>query len=227
MELIILIHQKLHAFSSDFTEWLSITVSSFTLIFAAEFGDKSQLVCMTLASRYRVLPVFFGAVLAFIFLNGLAVTFGAAIAAWIPDYLISSIVMFLFAVFGFYALFAEHQNENDTATQKNIHNIFFSTFILIIVAEFGDKTQLAVVALSSAALPIAVWSGATLALASTTAIGIFAGRKVLQKFSLKLLHRISGIIFLLIAAYAGYSASLKFPDELLIYLKTNSIKNSR
>ncbi len=216
MELILPIHQKLNAFSTDLTEWLNIAVSSFTLIFAAELGDKSQLVCMTLAFRYHVLPVFFGAVLAFIFLNGLAVTFGSVIAAWIPDYLIAATVMLLFAVFGFHALLAKH-DENETAVQQNIHNVFFSTFILIAVAEFGDKTQLAVVALSSSVLPIAVWTGATLALASTTAIGVFAGRKILQKFSLQLLHRISGVIFLLLAAYAGYNAYLKFPTELFIF----------
>ena len=209
-------------FLTDLTEWLSIGASSFTLIFAAEFGDKSQLVCMTLAFRYKALPVFFGALLAFIFLNGLAVTFGTVIASWLPDYLIAAIVTLLFAGFGFYALFAEHRDENDTATQKNIRNFFFSTFVLITVAEFGDKTQLAIVALSSAALPIAVWSGATLALASTTAIGVFAGRRILQKFTLKFLHHISGLIFLLLAAYAGYNAFLKLPDELLVYLNSNT-----
>ena len=210
-------------FLTDLTEWLSVGASSFTLIFAAEFGDKSQLVCMTLAFRHKALPVFFGALFAFIFLNGLAVTFGAVIASWLPDYLIAAVVMLLFAVFGFYAILAKHQDENDTAPQKNIHNIFFSTFVLITVAEFGDKTQLAVVALSSTALPIAVWSGATLALASTTAIGVFAGYRILQKFSLKFLHRISGLIFLLLAAYAGYNAFLKFPDELLVYLNSGTI----
>ncbi len=215
MESIIPDYQKLHDLASHFSEWFSIAVSSFTLVFAAEFGDKSQLMCMTLAFRHEALPVFFGALLAFGFLNGLAVTFGAIIASWLPEYLIATIVMLLFAVFGFYALLANHQDDSDTTTQKNIHNIFFSTFILITVAEFGDKTQLAVVALSSAALPIAVWLGATLALASTTAIGIFAGRKILQKFSLKLLHRFSGIIFLLMAGYAGYNVSTHFPNELL------------
>lgn len=54
------------------------------LIALAEFGDKSQLVCMTLAARHRGLPVVFGAVAAFAILNLLAVLFGAAVAAWLP-----------------------------------------------------------------------------------------------------------------------------------------------
>ena len=53
-------------------DWLT----SFLLIFAAEIGDKSQLVCMALAVRYRALPVAVGAILAFLALNTLAVVFG-------------------------------------------------------------------------------------------------------------------------------------------------------
>ena len=56
-------------------DWLT----SYLLIFAAEIGDKSQLVCMALAVRYRAMPVALGAVFAFLLLNTLAVIFGAAL----------------------------------------------------------------------------------------------------------------------------------------------------
>ncbi|MGR9073186.1 MAG: TMEM165/GDT1 family protein, partial [Gammaproteobacteria bacterium] len=79
-------------------------------------------------------------------------------------------------------------------------------FLLITVAEFGDKTQLAVVALSSAALPAAVWIGSTFALMTTSALGILAGRTVLQKFPLTFLHRFSGVVFLILAGVAGCKA---------------------
>jgi len=62
------------------SELSATTVTSFALIFAAEFGDKSQLVCMILASRYRAWPVFFGAIAAFSLLNTLAVIFGALLS---------------------------------------------------------------------------------------------------------------------------------------------------
>jgi putative Ca2+/H+ antiporter (TMEM165/GDT1 family) len=78
------------------------------------------------------------------------------------------------------------------------------------VAEFGDKTQLAVVALSSTAAPIAVWFGSTAALASTSALGILAGRTILQKVPLVLLHRISGTIFLMLSVFAGYRAYVSY-----------------
>ena len=59
--------------------------SSFTVIALAEIGDKSQIVCMTLAARYRPWPVLLGAIVAFAFLNILAVVFGAAAAHWLQQ----------------------------------------------------------------------------------------------------------------------------------------------
>ncbi len=215
--------QSLNFFSSDLLHWLSVSASSFALIFAAEFGDKSQLVCMTLAFKHRAMPVFLGAITAFIFLNGLAVVFGATIASWIPGYVIAAIVMLLFAGFGLNALLAKDEEDEDNPAPMKIHNLFFATFVLITFAEFGDKTQLAVVALSSTALPMAVWVGSTAALAATSAIGVFAGRKILQKISFELLHRISGVIFIVLAAYAGYSAYLKMPDQLISKLKNEIV----
>jgi len=78
--------------------------------------------------------------------------------------------------------------------------------LLITVAEFGDKTQLAVVALSSTAVPLAVWLGSTAALASSSALGVLAGRTILKKMPLVLLHKISGSIFLVLAIIAAYRA---------------------
>lgn len=78
------------------------------------------------------------------------------------------------------------------------------------MAEFGDKTQLAVVGLSSTAAPIAVWFGSTAALASTSALGILAGRTILQKVPLMLLHKISGAIFLMLSVFAGYRAYISY-----------------
>jgi len=74
------------------------------------------------------------------------------------------------------------------------------------VAEFGDKTQLAVVALSSTQPPAAVWLGATLALVATSALGILAGRTLLKKIPIALLHRISGAFFLILALVAAWQA---------------------
>lgn len=193
--------------------WFDVTTvssSSFLLIFAAEMGDKSQLVCMALAARYRALPVMLGATLAFFLLNTLAVLFGASIASWIPEVYISSIVAILFALFGVHALRIEEDEDDENEEMRTNGSILFGTFLLITVAEFGDKTQLSVVALSSTSLPIAVWFGSTIALTTTSALGVWAGCTILQKMPITMLHRISGIIFIILALFAAYKTYLAF-----------------
>ena len=74
-----------------------------------------------------------------------------------------------------------------------------TSYSLIGLAEFGDKTQLAVAGLASANPPLAVWLGATLALATTSALGVWAGRALLKKVPILLLHWISGVLFLLVS----------------------------
>ena len=195
----------------DWANMAVISSSSYLLIFAAEIGDKSQLVCMVLAARYRALPVLLGATLAFVILNTLAVTFGVAIANWVPDVLISAIVAVLFLVFGIQALRVEEEDDDeDTVKVDNHHSIFITTFLLISFAEFGDKTQLAVVALSSTSVPFAVWLGSTLALITTSALGVLAGRTILQRIPISLLHRVSGVIFIILALYASYNTFTLF-----------------
>ncbi|MEF8700008.1 MAG: TMEM165/GDT1 family protein [Candidatus Accumulibacter sp. UW26] len=196
--------------TGSLVELSATAATSFALIAAAEIGDKSQLVCMTLASRHRPMPVMLGAFAAFAILNTLAVVFGAAIASWLPEYVVGLTVAILFGVFGVHALRATESDDDEEVEEKSGHGIFFTTLVLLTVAEFGDKTQLAVVALSSVHVPIAVWIGATLALAATSALGILAGRTILQKIPLVLLHRISGAFFLLLAVLAAYRAYVAY-----------------
>jgi len=196
--------------NGNFSEISATAATSFALIAAAEIGDKSQLVCMTLASRHRAMPVLLGAISAFAFLNTLAVVFGIAIASWLPEYIVATIVAFLFAAFGIHSLRVDMEDENEEVKERSGHSIFFTTFLLITVAEFGDKTQLAVVALSTTAAPIAVWFGSTGALTLTSSLGILAGRTILQKCPLGLLHKISGTIFLMLSVFAGYRAYVSY-----------------
>lgn len=183
--------------------WLTSAGTTFLLVGLAEFGDKSQLVCMTLAARHRGLPVVIGAILAFAILNLLAVLFGAAVAAWLPEWLVTLAVAVLFAIFGISALRYEEEDENDKVEEMPGHGIVATTFLLIFLAEFGDKTQLAVAGLGSTSEPAAVWAGATVALATTSALGVFAGRKLLNRLPLLWIHRISGVFFLLLAIIAA------------------------
>jgi putative Ca2+/H+ antiporter (TMEM165/GDT1 family) len=185
-------------------ESLSVFLSSFALIALAEIGDKSQLVCMTLAARHRHWPVIAGAVVAFILLNTLAVVFGAGVAAWVPERVIAGLVAVLFGAFGIHALLNKDEGEAVEATNHPAHGIFFTTLILIFVAEFGDKTQIAVAGLASSVAPIPVWLGATAALVMLSILGIWLGRTVLQRMPLIWLHRLSGSLFILFALIAAW-----------------------
>jgi putative Ca2+/H+ antiporter (TMEM165/GDT1 family) len=185
-------------------EILSVISTSFVLISLAEIGDKSQLVCMVLASRHRHWPVLLGSFSAFAVLNLLAVIFGAGVAAWLPEKVIAGIVAVLFGIFGIHALFAQDDENTDEVVEKPGHNIFITTFLLILVAEFGDKTQIAVAGLASSFNPAYVWLGSTMALLTISALGVWAGSTLLKKLPVKWLHRLSGCFFLIFAIVAAW-----------------------
>lgn len=187
---------------SDF--WVTVS-TTLGLVALAELGDKTQLVCMTLAARHPAPPVLLGAVLAFAVLNLLAVIFGAAIAAWLPEWLVAALVAVLFAAFGIHAL-REAGAETVAVEERNGRGILVSTFALIFLAELGDKTQLAVAGLAGTQDALAVWVGGTLALALTSALGVLAGQTLLRRLPLRLLHLVGGTLFLLLAALAGWRA---------------------
>ena len=188
--------------TAEAVTWLSSASATYLLIVLAEFGDKSQLVCMTLAARHRGLPVVVGAISAFAVLNLLAVLFGAAVAAWLPAWVVTAAVALLFAFFGIQSLRFEEDDDDEEIEEKPGHGIVATTFLMIFLAEFGDKTQIAVAGMGSAADAAPTWVGATLALATTSLLGVYAGRRLLNKLPLHWIHRISGAFFLILALLA-------------------------
>ena len=186
------------------SELFSISLTSFMLIALAELGDKSQLVCMTLASRHRHWPVLLGAAVAFSVLNTLAVVFGAGVAAWLPERITAAIVAILFGIFGIHALRSSHADEPEVVVEHSGRSIFLTTLALLFIAEFGDKTQIAVASLAGSTSPVPVWIGATVALILVSALGVWAGRTLLQRLPLGWLHRVSGVIFLTFSFLAAW-----------------------
>lgn len=197
------IHQwvQTHLLNREVVAWATSAGTTFAVIAAAELGDKSQLVCMTLAARHRHWPVVLGAFAAFALLNLAAVLFGAAVAHWVPKFWLALAVAVLFGVFGVTALLAPDRTDVEEVKEKSGHGVFITTFLMIFLAEFGDKTQLATAGFSTTADPVPVWVGATLALCLTSAVGVVAGRTLLQRIELGMLHRVSGLLFLALAAY--------------------------
>jgi putative Ca2+/H+ antiporter (TMEM165/GDT1 family) len=187
-------------------ESISVSISTFSLIALAEVGDKSQVVCMTLAARHRHWPVILGATTAFFALNALAVLFGAGIAAWVPERVIAGLVAIVFGAYGLHALYRQDIGKPEDVAERSGNSIFLTTLLMIFVAEFGDKTQIAVAGLASSFDPLPVWLGATAALVMVSVFAVLVGRTLLQRLPLNVLHRASGVIFLLFAALATWRA---------------------
>ncbi|MET0065730.1 MAG: TMEM165/GDT1 family protein [Candidatus Thiodiazotropha sp.] len=184
------------------TESVSVVVSAFSLVALAEIGDKSQLVCMTLAARHRASPVFWGATSAFLLLNGIAAGLGAAVVTWLPEALMELIVAIVFALFGVQALRYCPESEASLHDLITGRRLFVSTLMLIFAAEFGDKTQIAVAGMSVNWPPLKVWLGASLALITVTALGVLLGKTLLKRLPLATIHRLGGGLFLVFSVLA-------------------------
>lgn len=177
--------------------------SAFVLVFLAEFGDKSQLVCMALAAKHRALPVVSGAMLAFSVLNLLAVTLGVLVAQWLPSWVVLMTVGVLFVAFGLQAL-RTAENESVGVASASVRSAMLAAFSVIFLAELGDKTQVLTAGLAAAEGGLSAWLGSTLALFMTTLLGVLAGKAISRWVSVVWMHRIAGMVFLVFAVVAFY-----------------------
>lgn len=181
---------------------LSAATSAFLLLFLAELGDKTQLMTMTLAHRYPAKPVLAGVFAAFLVLNLLAVLVGAALYRFLPEQavLLGAGVLFLWFA---WRSWREGDNDDENPLDTNNRGAFLTSFTLIFVAELGDKTQLALIAL--AASSGAVWSvfaGGTLALWTVSAIGVALGSTLLRRVPKQVMHRVAAALFAIFGAIA-------------------------
>jgi len=176
---------------------LSIVASSFALLFLAEMGDKSQLIAMTLAHRYRAIPVALGVCGAFVVLNLLAVLLGGVLYHYVPQNVVLVAAGLLFLFFAWRS-WSDASGEEDPGERRGGRSVILSSFSLIFFAEFGDKTQLAMVGLVAATgEPWAVFAGGTLALWSVSLLGIFVGSRLLSRLPRSVMHRAAALLFAL------------------------------
>ena len=185
-------------------------LTTFGVIFLAELGDKTQLTAMTLATRYPWKRVFIGLAGAFALLNLGAVLLGSLLFTVLPIFWIKVASALLFFSFGMTTLrtraFDEAEEKEEELRFKGRGPIVTS-FVMIMMAELGDKTQLVTAGLAAQHdSPIAVYSASTLALWAVSLIGIFAGRQMVRFVSLATLHRVAGCLFLAFGAVILYQA---------------------
>jgi len=174
---------------------LGVGASAFALLFVAEMGDKTQLTAMTLATRYRALPVAIGVCSAFLVLNVLAVVVGQMLFRYVPQQAVLLAAGVLFLVFARKSWQASDEDEEES-DPADARSAVITSFLMIFMAELGDKTQLALIALAaSSGAPWSVFGGATLALWAVSLIGIFVGATLLKDVPKALMHRAAALLF--------------------------------
>jgi putative Ca2+/H+ antiporter (TMEM165/GDT1 family) len=114
---------------------LSIILSSFTLLFLAEMGDKSQLIAMTLAHSYRLLPVIAGVLAAFLVLNLLAVLAGEALFRYVPQQAVLLTAGLLFLFFAYRSWRDSTAEEEEDTEPGSGKGALVSSVVLIFVAD--------------------------------------------------------------------------------------------
>ena len=188
----------------DFSTFLS----TFGLIFLAELGDKTQLTAMALALRYPWKRIFIGIAAAFTVLNLAAVLVGKVLFLLLPIFWITLISALLFLYFGYSTLRNACTSEDD-GPPPTAADAVRTAFLMIFMAELGDKTQL--VTASQAAQHSSSFTGmgtvfvaSTLALWLVSLIGIFAGKQLVKYIPICWIHRSAGILFLVFGLAMGW-----------------------
>lgn len=182
---------------------LSVVLSAFSLLFLAEMGEKSQLLAMTLAHRYRAASVVAGTFAAFAVLNLLAVLVGQVLFELVPQELMLLAAAGLFLYFG-YRFWRDADGAEEDQSDDGPHGSgLFTSFTLIVVAELGDKTQLAMIALAAGTGEIwSVFTGGTLALWTVSLIGILLGATLLRRIPKHRIHRAAALMFVIFGVLA-------------------------
>ncbi|MHB8779799.1 MAG: TMEM165/GDT1 family protein [Candidatus Geothermincolia bacterium] len=168
----------------------------FGIIFAAELGDKTQLLLVTLGARHQAWKrVFLGAALAFLLLNVIAVAVGTVLYETLPLRLLEVLAGAALITFGLSSF--KKQAEQGTADVQR--SPFLKGFGLLAVMELGDKTQLSLLALAARyGAPVAAFLGATAALWLSSLLALLLGRWLGGRVPLAKLRLISGVVFIVL-----------------------------
>lgn len=154
---------------------------SFGVVFVAELGDKSQLMALTFATRYRALPVLGGITAATALVHAVSVGVGFLLGAAIPTFWISIAAAVAFVGFGVWtlrgdALDADEQDKAGRSTRSAV----VAASVAFFLAELGDKTMLATITLATQ-YPgwggvLGVWAGSTVGMVVADGLAIGIGR---------------------------------------------------
>ena len=149
---------------------------SFAVIFVAELGDKSQLMAMTFAARYRFWTVLGGITLATLLVHLASVGIGAAVGLNLPTSTINVVAGVAFLLFGAWTLRGDELSDEEAAkARRAARSAFVAVAVAFFLAELGDKTMLATVTLATTEGWVGTWLGSTAGMVAADALAIGVG----------------------------------------------------
>ena len=165
------------------------------LVFVAELGDKSQLLVLSLATRFRPLPVLVGFAIAEGTANLLSAAAGGALGAALPEAPLRVGGGLLFAAFAWRA-WGDEDGDDDVAREVRPGHVARSVAAMMFVAELGDKTMLTTATLAAQQNPVLTWIGATLGIIACGALAVVVGKAIGQRVPRRTTRVVSALLFL-------------------------------
>ncbi len=177
----------------------------------AEIGDKTQLLAFILAARFKKpLPIVAGILAATLVNHGLAGVVGAWITTTVSPAVLRWVLGLSFVGMAVWTMIPDEIEEEEARAAKRF-GVFGATLVTFFLAEMGDKTQLATVALAAHyATPLPVVIGTTLGMLIADVPAVLVGDRLASKIPMKLVHSIAAAIFALlgVATLLGAGAKL-------------------
>lgn len=153
---------------------MSALIKAFLFVVVAEMGDKTQLLAMALASKYKAKQVMLGVFIATVLNHAIAVAFGGFLSSVIPFNYVKTAAAISFIIFGLWTLRGD--SLDDEKEKKSKLGPVAAVTVAFFIAEFGDKTQLMTVAIAAEYMqPISVLLGTTMGMLIADGIGILGG----------------------------------------------------
>jgi putative Ca2+/H+ antiporter (TMEM165/GDT1 family) len=173
----------------------------------AEIGDKTQLLAFILAARFKKpVPIILGILLATIVNHGLAGAVGAWITATVSPEILRWVLGLSFIAMAVWTMMPDTIEDEETQVARKF-GVFGATLITFFLAEMGDKTQLATVALAAHyAQPVLVVIGTTLGMLLADVPAVFIGDRLGAKIPMKLVHCVAAAIFALLGVATLFGA---------------------
>jgi putative Ca2+/H+ antiporter (TMEM165/GDT1 family) len=187
---------------------LTVTALVFGVVFLAELPDKTALAGLVLGTRYRASYVFAGVAAAFLVHVVLAVAAGSVLTL-LPQQIVHAVTGVLFL--GGAAVLLMKKDDGDEEVRKPEDQSFWKVsgagFMLILVAEFGDLTQIMTANLAARYDdPLSVGLGAVLALWAVAGLGIVGGKALMKRVPLELITKIAAVLMLGLGVWSLWEA---------------------